>query len=79
MTKLYFKNNKVSPPHKIDDLNGWKELEYNIPTYDEETHRVKKYSFEELDNKVIAHAEIIEIEDEEEYYRQELVPETEIE
>ena len=62
MTKLYFKNNKVLPRHKINDMKGWKELEYNIPTYDKETHRIKKYSFEELDNKVIANAEIIEIE-----------------
>lgn len=63
---LYFKNNKVLPKHKINDMDGWKELEYNIPAYNIETHRIKKYNFEELDNKVIAHAEIIEIEDEEE-------------
>ena len=60
MTNLYFKNGKVLPKHKINDMKGWKELEYNIPTYDEETHRVKKYSFEELTNKVIAHAIIVE-------------------
>ena len=61
MTKLYFKNGKVLPKHKINDMNGWKELEYNIPTYDKETHRVEKYNFEELDEKIIAHAEIAEI------------------
>ena len=66
MTNLYFKNNKVLPKHKINDMKGWKELEYNIPAYDDETHRIEKYNFEELDNKVIAHAEIVEIEDEEE-------------
>ena len=47
-------------------MEGWKELEYNIPAYNIETHRIEKYNFEELDNKVIAHAEIVEIEDEEE-------------
>ena len=66
MTNLYFKNNKVLPKYKIDDMEGWKELEYNIPAYNIETHRIEKYNFEELDNKVIAHAEIVEIEDEEE-------------
>ena len=66
MTNLYFKNNKVLPKHKINDMKGWKELEYNIPAYNKETHRIEKYNFEELDNKVIAHAEIVEIEDEEE-------------
>jgi len=60
MTNLYFKNNKVLPKHKINDMEGWKELEYNIPPYDNETHRIKKYNFEELDNKVVAHAVIIE-------------------
>jgi len=67
MTNLYFKNNKVLPKHKINDMKGWKELEYNIPPYNKETHRIEKYNFEELDNKVIAHAEIVEIEDEEEF------------
>ena len=65
MTNLYFKDNKVLPKHKINDMKGWKELEYNIPTYNTETHRIKKYNFEELETKVIAHAEIIEVEDEE--------------
>jgi len=65
MTKLYFKNNKVLPKHKISNMEGWKELEYNIPAYNKETHRIKKYNFEELNNKVIAHSEIVEIEDEE--------------
>ena len=65
MTKLYFKNNKVLPRHKIKDMQGWKELEYDIPAYNKETHRIEKYIFEELDNKVIAHAVIVEIEDEE--------------
>lgn len=51
---------------KINDVEGWKELEYNIPAYNKETHRIGKYIFEELSNKVIAHAEIVEIEDEEE-------------
>ena len=67
MTNLYFKNGKVLPKHKINDMKGWKKLEYNIPTYDNKTHRIGKYNFEELDNKVIAHAEIVEIEDEEEF------------
>ena len=66
MTNLYYKNNKVLPKHKINDMKGWKELEYNIPEYNIETHRIGKYIFEELSNKVIAHAEIVEIEDEEE-------------
>ena len=26
-------------------------MEYNIPTYDKETHRIEKYNFEELDEK----------------------------
>ena len=60
MTKLYFKNGVVLPPHRINDLNGWKELEYNIPEYDSETHRIIDYEFEELDNKVVAHAIIVE-------------------
>jgi len=60
MTNLYFKNNKVLPKHKINNMRGWKELEYNIPAYDKETHRIGNYVFEELDNKVIAHAEIVE-------------------
>ncbi len=60
MTNLYFKNNKVLPKHKINDMEGWKELEYNIPTYDKETHRIEKYNFEELSNKVVAHAIIVE-------------------
>ena len=60
MTNLYFKNNKVLPKHKINDMKGWKELEYNIPTYNKETHRIDKYNFEELDNKVILNAIIVE-------------------
>ena len=60
MTNLYFKNNKVLPKHKINDIKGWKELEYNIPEYDKETHIVKGYDFEELSNKVVAHAIIVE-------------------
>ncbi len=65
MTKLYFKNNKVLSRHKIKDMQGWKELEYDIPAYDKETRRIEKYTFEELNDKVIAHAVIVEIEDEE--------------
>mgnify|MGYP000967142757 CR=1 FL=1 len=65
MTNLYFKNNKVLPKHKINDMKGWKELEYNIPAYNEETHRIEKYNFEELDNKVMAHAIIVEQTEEE--------------
>ena len=70
MTSLYFKNNKVLPKHKIPNLNGWKLLESNIPTYNKETHRIGNYEFEELDNKVIANAVITEkVEfEEEEYY-----------
>ena len=65
MTNLYFKNNKVLPKHKIANLNGWKLLEYNIPAYNKETHRVNGYDFEELSNKVVAHAIIIKKEKEE--------------
>ena len=68
MTNLYFKNNKVLPKHKINDMKGWKELEYNIPAYNEETHAVNGYDFEELSDKVVAHAiivERVELEDEE--------------
>ena len=57
---LYYKNGVVLPPHKIDDLNGWKVLEYNIPEYDNETHTINGYDFEELSNKVVAHAIIVE-------------------
>jgi len=71
MTNLYFKNNKVLPKHKINDMNGWKELEYNIPAYNKETHRVEGYDFEELSNKVVAHAIIVEIEEMEEYISEE--------
>jgi len=60
MTNLYFKNNKVLPKHKINNMRGWKELEYNIPAYDRETHTVNGYDFEELSNKVVAHAIIVE-------------------
>ena len=60
MTNLYFKNNKVLPKHKIANLNGWKLLEYNIPAYNKETHTVNGYDFEELSNKVVAHAIIVE-------------------
>ena len=60
MTNLYFKNNKVLPKHKIKNMQGWKELEYNIPTYNNETHIIDKYEFEELNNKVIANAIIVE-------------------
>ena len=60
MTNLYFKNNKVLPKHKINDMEGWKELEYNIPAYNKETHTVNGYDFEELSNKVVAHAIIVE-------------------
>jgi len=60
MTNLYFKNNKVLPKHKINDMEGWKELEYNIPAYNKETHRIGNYEFEELSNKVVAHAIIVE-------------------
>ena len=60
MTNLYFKDNKVLPKHKINDMKGWKELEYNIPAYDKETHTVNGYNFEELSNKVVAHAIIVE-------------------
>lgn len=60
MTNLYFKNNKVLPKHKINDMKGWKELEYNIPAYDRKTHTVIGYEFEELSNKVVAHAIIVE-------------------
>jgi len=60
MTNLYFKNNKVLPKHKINNMRGWKELEYNIPAYDRETHTVDGYDFEELSNKVVAHAIIVE-------------------
>ena len=41
-------------------MKGWKELEYNIPAYDKETHTVNVYNFEELSNKVVAHAIIVE-------------------
>ena len=57
---LYYKNGVVKPPHKIANLIGWKLLEYNIPAYDDKTHIIDKYEFEELDNKVIAHAIIVE-------------------
>ena len=60
---LYYKNGVVKPPHKIDSLNGWKLLEYNIPVYNRKTHTVGSYEFEELDNKVIAHAIIVEQEE----------------
>ena len=60
MTNLYFKNGKVLPKHKINDMKGWKELEYNIPEYDSETHAINGYDFEELSNKVVAHAIIVE-------------------
>ena len=60
MTNLYFKNNKVLPKHKIKNIQGWKELEYNIPAYNKETHKVNGYDFEELSNKVVAHAIIVE-------------------
>ena len=60
MTNLYFKNNKVLPKHKINDMEGWKILEYNIPAYNNETHRIGNYEFEELSNKVVAHAIIVE-------------------
>lgn len=62
---LYFKNNIVLPRHKINNLKGWKELEYNIPEFNDETHRISHYTFKELTKKVIAHANIIEIEDDE--------------
>ena len=65
MTNLYFKNNKVLPKHKIANLNGWKLLEYNIPAYNKETHTINGYDFEELSNKVVAHAIIIKKEREE--------------
>ena len=65
MTNLYFKNNNVLPKHKIANLNGWKLLEYNIPAYNKETHTIKGYDFEELSNKVVAHAIIIKKEREE--------------
>ena len=60
MTNLYFKNNKVLPKHKIKNIQDWKELEYNIPKYNKETHTVNGYDFEELSNKVVAHAIIVE-------------------
>ena len=60
MTNLYFKNNKILPKHKINDMKGWKGLEYNIPAYNRETHTVNGYEFEELSNKVVAHAIIVE-------------------
>ncbi len=63
MTNLYFKNNRILPKHKINDMKGWKELEYNIPVYNEETHRINGYDFEELSNKVVAHAIIVEREE----------------
>ena len=47
-------------------MEGWKELEYNIPAYNKETHTVNGYDFEELSNKVVAHAIIVEIEEIEE-------------
>ena len=62
---LYFKNNKVLPKHKIANLIGWKLLEYNIPAYDDETHIIDKYEFEDKKNKVIANA-IIKIKEKEE-------------
>jgi hypothetical protein len=71
MTNLYFKNNKVLPKHKINDMNGWKELEYDIPAYNKETHRIEGYDFEELSNKVVAHAIIVEIVEMEEYISEE--------
>ena len=46
MTNYISKNNRILPKHKINDMEGWKELEYNIPTYDKETHRIEKYNFE---------------------------------
>ena len=59
MTNLYFKNNKVLPKHKIDNLKGWKELEYNIPTYNKETHRIGKIQFPRRTYliRLLAHAE----------------------
>ena len=60
MTNLYFKNNEVLPKHKINDMEGWKLLEYNIPAYNNETHTVNGYEYEELSNKVVAHAIIVE-------------------
>lgn len=56
MTNLYFKNNKVLPKHKINNMKGWKLLEYNIPAYDKKTHIIDKYEFEELEDKVVATA-----------------------
>ena len=46
MTNLYFKNNKVLPKYKINDMEGWKILEYNIPAYNNETHRIGNYEFD---------------------------------
>ena len=60
MTNLYFKNNKVLPKHKIKNIQDWKELEYNITEYNKETHTINGYDFEELSNKVVAHAIIVE-------------------
>ena len=65
MTNLYFKNNNVLPKHKINDMKGWKELEYDIPAYNKETHKIEGYDFEELSNKAVAHAIIVEIVEEE--------------
>lgn len=74
-----FKNNElleVRPAHKLTKnydnppiswliSNGWLPVYYDIPEYNKETHMHSGYTFTVENDKAIAHAVIIEIEEDE--------------
>lgn len=66
---------EIKLKHYIKDFTNWKPIEYNIPTYSKETHIHSGYIFEELENKVVAHAVVRELTEEEKEERLEMLSE----
>lgn len=75
MAHYNIKTKEIKLKHYIKDLTNWKPIEYDIPTYNKKTHTNSGYTFEELETKVIAHAVIKELTEEEIQERQEMLME----
>lgn len=63
---LYFKNGKIKPIYKLDNLDGWLPIEITKKEFDKKTHKQQGWEFEILENKVVAKPLIIKKEKKEE-------------